>query len=289
MNFSEISKLLRVQHYVKNILIFFPAFFALKITDTLLFFETFIAFSAFSIAVSGVYIFNDYCDIDQDKKHPIKKNRPLASGLISKKNAVLMIILLLCIGASLMAYISVKGLTVLIIYILLNISYSIYFKEIAIIDVVFVAMGFVLRLFVGSSVSEVGLSMWIVIMTFLLALFIVLAKRRDDVLIFINTKQKVRKSTDGYSLKFLDASMNIIASVLIVAYVMYTTSASVMVRVGSEYLYITSLFVILGIMRYLIITLQDEGSASPIKIIFNDSFLQVVLLLWLMSFTWILY
>jgi hypothetical protein len=131
--------------------------------------------------------------------------------------------------------------------------------------------------------------MWIVIMTFLLALFIALAKRRDDVLIFLETGKKMRKVIDGYNLQFLDTAMAIMAAVVIVAYTIYTTSVEVTERFHSQYLYLTALFVILGIMRYLQITFVHLDSGSPTKIVFKDRFMQATIFSWIISFTWILY
>jgi 4-hydroxybenzoate polyprenyltransferase len=171
----------------------------------------------------------------------------------------------------------------------MNIAYSLYLKHVAIIDVTVIAIGFVLRLFVGAAVTDIELSMWIVIMTFLLALFMALAKRRDDVLIYLNTGKKMRKVIDGYNLQFLDAAMAIMASVVIVAYTIYTTSAEVVERVHSQYLYLTALFVILGIMRYLQITFVQKESGSPTRIVLKDRFVQLTLIGWILSFVWILY
>jgi len=153
-----------------------------------------------------------------------------------------------------------------------------------------ISIGFVLRLFVGSSVTGIYLSMWIVIMTFLLALFMALAKRRDDILIYMKTGAKMRKVIDGYNLKFVDGAMMIMASVVIVSYILYTTSKEVIDRVDSgEFLYLTTLFVILGVMRYMQITFVFEKSASPSEIILKDRFIQSTLLFWILSFVWILY
>jgi hypothetical protein len=131
--------------------------------------------------------------------------------------------------------------------------------------------------------------MWIVVMTFLLALFMALAKRRDDVLIFLDTGKKMRKAIDGYNLQFLDTAMAIMASIVIVAYTMYTTSPEVIARVQSKYLYLTSLFVILGILRYLQIAFVFQDSGSPTKIVLKDRFMQLTILGWITSFGWILY
>ncbi|MCK4493425.1 MAG: decaprenyl-phosphate phosphoribosyltransferase [Methylococcales bacterium] len=286
---QNIFKLLRVHQYIKNIFIFLPLFFSGDITNTELLKLLFIGFIAFSISASAVYILNDYHDIDEDRQHPKKRNRPLASGAISKKIALLLMSGLFLIGTGLMAIISLKSLAILITYILLNIAYSFYLKHIALLDVSIIAIGFVLRLFVGATLTDIKLSMWIVIMTFLLALFMALAKRRDDVLLFMTTGKKMRKVIDGYNLQLIDSAMMIMASIVIVSYILYTTSIEVVNRLQTEYLYLTALFVILGIMRYLQIAFVEEDSGSPTKIVLKDSFLQSVIILWGLAFAWIIY
>ena len=280
---------MRPHQYIKNIFIFLPLFFALKITNIELLTNSFIAFIAFSLTASCIYIFNDYCDIGEDKKHPYKKNRPLASGDISKIEGLGLMLITSILGFLLMFSLSSFGVFILLIYVIMNIAYSLHFKHVAIIDVVIIAVGFVLRLFTGSAATDIKLSMWIVIMTFLLALFMALAKRRDDVVIYLQTGKKMRKVIDGYTLQFLDISMAIMASIVIVSYTIYTTSADVVARFNSEYLYITALFVILGIMRYLQIAFVYLDSGSPTKIVLKDFFMQATLIGWIASFTWFLY
>ena len=280
---------MRPHHYIKNLFLFLPLFFAVKITHIELLSNTIIAFIAFSVTASAVYILNDYSDKEEDKKHPTKKYRPLASGAISTSQAIFIMSILSMVGFGLMAFLSLKAMMILTLYVILNIAYSFYLKHIAILDVTIIATGFVLRLFVGSVVTDIALSMWIVIMTFLLALFMALAKRRDDVLIFMETGKKMRKVVDGYNLQFLDSAMAIMASVVIVAYIIYTTSSEVVERVHSQYLYLTALFVILGIMRYLQIAFVYLDSGSPTKIVLKDKFMQVTIVAWIVSFGWILY
>jgi len=258
---------MRPHQYIKNLFIFLPLFFALKITDIPLLTNAFIAFIAFSLTASAIYTLNDYHDIEEDRQHPKKKSRPLASGAITKSQAIIIMTILATAGFALMATLSLKAVDILAAYVMMNIAYSFYLKHIAILDVVIIAIGFVLRLFIGSAVTGIPLSMWIVLMTFLLALFMALAKRRDDMLIYLDTGKKMRKVIDGYNLQFLDTAMSIMASVVIVAYVIYTSSAEVIARVNSEYLYLTGLFVILGVMRYLQVALVLKDSGSPTKIV----------------------
>ncbi len=280
---------MRPHQYIKNLFIFLPLFFALKITDTSLLFNAIIAFIAFSLTASAIYTLNDYHDIEEDRQHPKKKYRPLASGAIGKSQAITIMSVLFVSGFVLMTTLSLQATGILVAYVLLNIAYSFYLKHVTILDVVIIAIGFVLRLFIGSAVTGIPLSMWIVIMTFLLALFMALAKRRDDMLIYLDTGKKMRKVIDGYNLQFLDTAMSIMASVVIVAYVIYTSSTEVTSRVHSEYLYLTGLFVILGVMRYLQVALVLKDSGSPTKIVLKDHFMQLTLIGWVLSFAWILY
>jgi len=286
---TAIIQLMRPHQYVKNLFIFLPLFFALKVTNTDLLFNAFIAFIAFSITASAIYTFNDYHDIEEDRLHPQKKKRPLAAGTISKPQAIIIMMLLFIVGFTLITALSVNASIILATYVFLNIAYSFHLKHIAILDITIIAIGFVLRLFVGSVVTDTHLSMWIVVMTFLLALFMALAKRRDDVLLYLNTGKKMRKVVDGYNLQFLDGAMMVMASVVIVAYTIYTTSPEVVARVQNEYLYLTAFFVILGILRYLQITFVEEDSGSPTRIVLKDHFIQLTLLGWIASFAWILY
>ena len=286
---ENILKLIRPQQYIKNLFIFLPLFFAGQVNDLELLIQALLAFTAFSFSASAIYILNDYHDIKEDQQHPKKKYRPLAAGAISKKNALGLMSVFFIAGTSLMGATSVKALIFLAAYIALNVAYSLSLKHIALLDVTIIAIGFVLRLFVGSSVTDIPLSMWIVIMTFLLALFMALAKRRDDVLLFLNTGKKMRKVIDGYNMQLIDGAMMIMASVVIVSYILYTTSAEVVQRLDSQYLYLTALFVILGIMRYLQISFVELDSGSPTKIILKDRFMQITILAWILSFAWIIY
>ena len=286
---NAIFTIIRPKQYIKNIFILLPLFFAGQITNTVLLVNALVAFVAFSLSASAVYILNDYKDIKEDRKHPKKKFRPLASGLISKNIALSLMIILLIVGLTLMATISTKALVILSIYVILNIAYSLKLKRIALLDVTIIAIGFVLRLFVGSFAYEIPLKIWIVIMTFLLALFLALAKRRDDVQIFIKSGNKMRKSVDGYNLQLIDGTMMVMSAVVIVAYLLYTTSQEIIEKFQNENLYLTTLFVIFGLMRYLQITLVEKNSGSPTETIFKDKIMQINLVLWVLSFVWIIY
>ena len=282
-------KLMRPQQYVKNLFILLPLFFAGKFFQVELLIQAIVAAIAFSFLSSSVYVMNDYFDIEQDKLHPSKKYRPLASGAVFQRSAWLLTICLVLIAFVTVGYLDSSLLIIFSGYWLMNLAYSFKLKHIPIIDIHIIAIGFVLRLLIGALVTGVDLSMWIVIMTFLLSLFIALAKRRDDVLIYLQSNQKMRPVIAGYSLPFIDNCMMIMAAVVTVSYLQYTTSTQVIERLGASYLYASSVFVILGIMRYLQIALVEQKSGSPTQIILKDRFIQFVLLGWTGFFVWVLY
>lgn len=242
-----------------------------------------VAFMLFSIIASSIYIFNDLMDINEDRAHPTKKYRPLASGKVSPKSAKMLILLLSLSSLGISFVFNTELFLVLLVYFILNIAYSLKLKHIAILDIFIIATGFILRLFAGSAVTGISLSMWIILMTFLLAIFLALAKRRDDVLLSLEG-QETRKNIDGYNLEFVNAAMVLMAGVVIVSYIQYTISPEVIERLDTNYLYLTSFFVILGVLRYMQITFVEQDSGSPTKVVIRDSFLKVTIFLWLVSF-----
>jgi decaprenyl-phosphate phosphoribosyltransferase len=282
--------LLRPDQYIKNIFIFLPLFFAQKILDAGPLFETLSAFLIFSILASSIYVFNDYHDVQYDRRHPLKKNRPLASGKVSRKEAKLLMLVLVSVGlTAVVCLLNPYALIVCLVYLALNVTYTLKLKHIAIVDVFVIAMNFVIRIFVGSFTASVPLSIWIIIMTFLLALFMALAKRRDDLLIYFASENKTRRVLDGYTVSYLDSSMMIIASITIVAYIMYTVSHEVIVKFQTDKLYLTAIWVILGIMRYLQITFVEERSGSPTEILLKDRFIQATVCAWILTFGVMIY
>lgn len=282
-------RLLRPHQYIKNLFILLPAFFAIKIAQPRVLVTLLVAFIAFSFVASSIYIINDYRDLEEDRVHPKKRNRPLASGDLTKREASIFLSVILSIGMILLYNLDIRILGIALFYFLLNLLYSFRLKHVAILDVCIVSSGFVIRLFIGARAANVDLSMWIVLMTFLLALFISLAKRRDDMLIFQETGNRTRKIIDGYSLEFLNLSMIMMASIVIVSYLMYCVTMQEMHKSGAEYLYLTVIFVILGVLRYLQITFVNNDSGSPTQVLIKDRFLQMCILGWVAAYLYILY
>jgi 4-hydroxybenzoate polyprenyltransferase len=282
-------QLLRPKDWAKNLFLFVPIFFSGDLFNWKLYPILFGGFVAFCCVASSIYIINDYRDIEDDKKHPEKSRRPLASGVVSKPAAIIIGVLLLIAGFSIAYFIRDKFLFVLSIYFFLNLAYSLGLKAIPILDIIIVAIGFVLRIKSGAVIAVIGLSEWLNIMVFLLALFMAIGKRRDDVLLKLSSGTDMRKSIKGYNLEFLNVVLALVCAVIVVAYFMYTMSTEVILRMGTYRLYYTCLFVLAGIMRYLQIIFVQATSGSPTKILYKDRFIQVSILLWITSFYLIIY
>jgi len=274
--------LLRPHHYIKNLFVLAPFLFTFEY-DLESLSQAVEAFTLFCLVASSIYIFNDLSDIESDRQHPEKKHRPLANGDANTTAAIILMIALAGISLLIAGAINPNLLAVFILYILFNIAYSLRLKHIALIDIFIIAIGFVLRLFAGSIAIHVQPSAWIIIMTFLLALFLAIAKRRDDILLALQGKN-TRKNIDGYNLELVNASMVMMAAIIIVSYILYTVSPEVTSRMHSDHLYLTACFVILGIFRYMQLTFVEEKSGSPTKIVLTDRFMQLTLLSWLASF-----
>lgn len=293
----DLLKLIRPHQWLKNLFIFLPIFFGGKLLDYDNLFYCTIAFFSYSFACSSIYCLNDILDRKADALHPKKKFRPIASGRISVSSAYIMVVLLIilsiCILFSIKPFINYNRLLITLaiigFYYLLNIFYCLYLKHIAVIDVMVISVGFVLRILVGGTITNIPLSHWIIIMTFLLALFLAFAKRRDDVLLYKETGKKPRPNIERYNETFLNQVITIIIAVILVAYLLYCVSPEVMQRMNSSNVYITTVFVLLGLLRYLQITIVDEKSGSPTKVLMKDLFLQLSIIGWIISFLIILY
>lgn len=281
--------LLRPHHWAKNLFLFLPLFFSGQIFDLDKLAATFYGFIAFGFIASSIYIINDYMDVESDRKHPVKSKRPIASGLIPKPAALALFFLCLAIGVSIALVLKVKFLFLLMLYFSINIGYSLGLKNISILDIVLLASGFVIRVKAGGVLTTVATSEWLIIMIFLLAVFLTISKRRDDALLKLESGADMRKSISGYNLNFLNVALGVITSIIIIAYLMYSISPEVMSRWNTHRLYYTALFVIMGLLRYLQIALVENNSGSPTKLLYRDKFLQVTILLWVLSFYVIIY
>lgn len=285
----SIFRLARPYQYSKNLFVFIPAFFAFQLTDMQLMTKALVAFIGFCLIASAVYVFNDWVDRYEDAQHPEKQNRPLAAGHIKPSAAFGFLALLLLAGGAASYLVAPSVFLLVLTYLILNLAYTLKLKHVAIVDIAIISSGFVIRLLVGAAATQVDLSRWIIMMTFLLALFLSLAKRRDDVLIYLKTDKKMRKVIDGYNLKFLDASMIMASSIVVVTYILWSISPEVSERLNTENVYLSAVFVVLGILRYMQITFVEEMSGNPSMILLKDRFIQITLLGWVGVFIWTLY
>ncbi len=284
--------LIRPQQWIKNGFVLIPMFFGGRLLNADDAIASVVTFFAFSFAASAIYCFNDIVDVDADRRHPVKCHRPIASGAVSVPTAYALMAVLVLLSALLLFFLPQRaGETAGIVafYFLLNMAYCIWLKRHAIIDVCTVAFGFVLRILAGGMACDVAVSNWLVLMTFLLALFLSFAKRRDDVLRMNETGEPPRRNTIRYNLTFVNQAITVTGTVTLVCYIMYTVSPEVVSRFHAPYLYLTSIFVLVGLLRYMQLTVVDEVSGDPTKILLRDRFTQAIVVAWIMAFLLIIY
>ena len=289
MNVSVILETLRVKQWIKNSFIFIPSFFAGHILYDGEIFLLLQAFFSFCFITSSIYILNDIRDRDMDRLHPKKKERPFAANKLSPTTGFIIMGFTISIGVISAYLIDPNFLYLCILYVGINVSYSMGLKTVPIVDLLIVSFGFIIRVYMGGVVSSVPVTHWLSIMIFLLSLFIVLAKRSDDIRIFEEEGRVVRKTSSKYNKDFINACITMVSGIIIVAYIMYTVSPEVTKQWDSEYIFVTTVFVIAGIMRYLQLTMVEEKVGSPTQVLYSDKFIIFTLIGWLGCFAAILY
>lgn len=289
MKAKHIILLLRPEQWIKNMFVFIPLFFDKKLFDVKYLVPSMTSFLAFCLISSSIYCLNDIVDVERDKIHPKKRTRPIASGAITKKEGYSL--MLACITLS-MAIASMTATALWIIiatYYLMNVAYTFWLKQYAIVDVFTIATGFVLRIFAGSESCEVTPTCWLVLMTYLLALFLAFGKRRDDIVLYEFDGILRRKNTINYNLQFLNMIIGMLATITIVCYILYTVSPEVTERFQSDNVYLTSIFVLAGLIKYIQITVVVKNSGSPTKILIKNHFIKLCIAGWLLTFLMIIY
>ena len=289
---KNLIRLIRPKQWIKNLIVLLPVFFGGALLHPSAIYAGLITALSFSFAASSIYCLNDIIDIEDDKHHPIKCNRPLASGAISipQGYTLMLLMLILSMASTFLLYDhQLETAGVIAFYWLLNIGYCLKLKQYAIIDVCIVAFGFVLRVFAGGISTSIHLSKWIVLMTFLLMLFLSFAKRRDDVVRMNETGHAPRQNTIRYNLTFINQAITITSSVTLVCYIMYTVSPETIQNFHTDYLYLTSVFVLVGLLRYIQIAVVDKKSGDPTKVILRDRFTQLIVLAFGLAFLFIIY
>lgn len=264
-----------------------PAFFAGELWGGQAFYKLSVGFLVFSLAASCIYCINDIADLEFDREHPIKKNRPFASGRIKIAHLSAVAAGLLLAAALLSLLLPMAARWILALYVLSQVAYSFLLKHIAVIDCVLIALGFVFRILFGGLILGFTGSSWIILVTFLLSLYLAFAKRRSELAMMNGTH--TRRSLENYSLQFLDISLATTCAVTMVAYIMYTHDAEVVARVHYPYFYLSSGFVIVGLLRHLQQTIQKNETESPSDYLFRDPVIIASVLAWIVFNSYVLY
>lgn len=285
---SQALRLLRPRQWVKNAFVVAPLFFTPEAVSVHNVARVAIMVVVFCLVSGAVYALNDYCDRDADRLHPEKRDRPIASGAVSPGQALVLVAILVAVASAIsLALLPLAAARVALLYLVVNLLYSFWLKHVSIVDAMLIAAGFVLRVDAGAASIGVASTVWITLCTGLLALFLAFAKRRDDLVRSLDNSH--RRSLSGYNLRFIDTSLGVVLGVLVVSYLMYTTDAGVMAKFGTDKLYLTVVFVLSGVLRYLQITIVEERSGSPTELALTDRFLILSILGWLTLFAILIY
>jgi len=269
-------KEIRIYHWIKNLLLFVPLIFSKSFFVISTDIDIIIAFICFSFAASGIYIFNDILDLESDRQHPQKRNRPIASGKLPKNIAIGGMIILWIISVVMsFLFVNSKFFSIVVIYIIVNIVYSIILKHIVILDIIIVALGYVLRIFAGSYAISVPLSNWILITTMFISLFLAIGKRRYEFLYIPGDNKKHRQVLECYSKELLDQMIAISVTGTLMSYSLYTFLSS-----PTRKLMWTIPFVIYGLFRYMFLLYNKMGGARPERELFTDKPLMIDIALW---------
>lgn len=286
---SPLITSLRISHWIKNSFVFSALIFSKHIFIAQDFFKTCTAFILFSFVSSAGYLINDIFDLQEDKKHPVKCKRPLASGELSLQTAFVSAITILIVSLLLGIFLDRAFGFVLLTYFLLELFYSSFLKHRVILDVFGISMGFVLRVVAGSVVIHVEVSSWLLLCTALISVFLGFAKRRHELLLLGDEAYKHRKVLGEYSPYFLDQMISVVSASTLITYILYTLSDETIKKFGTEKLIFTTPFVLYGIFRYLYLVHQKEKGGSPTRLLLTDPPLLINVALWVITSVVIIY
>ncbi len=283
MTIIEIFKSLRPQQWIKNLFIFAPLIFSQNIFNRPLLLRTMVAFAAFCLISSAHYIFNDLRDIEDDRRHPVKSQRPLASGRLKKGPAIAALVVIGAAGLALAAGINTPFLLMAAGYLVLQTAYSMWLKHVVILDVFVVAAGFLIRVVAGGLAIQVEISSWLLICTILLSLFLAMGKRRYELVLLDKDAANHRPILREYNTYLLDQMISVVTASTLVAYCLYTISAETVAKFGTRNLLFTVPFVLYGIFRYLYLIHQKAEGGTPEALIIRDKPLLVDIFLWIVA------
>ncbi|MBU0559237.1 MAG: decaprenyl-phosphate phosphoribosyltransferase [Bacteroidetes bacterium] len=280
--------LFRVKHWIKNLFVFVPLIFSRHLVDAAYFKTAALAFLAFALTSSMVYVFNDIFDVENDRKHPHKKERPIASGEISPTLAWMVFFILLTAITSFSFQFNSEFRYVLLSYGILNILYSTILKKIVIVDVLCVASGFMLRVLGGAFVINVNVSSWLILTTLFVSLFLAIMKRKSESQLIQNSDE-TRSVLLDYTNEFINQIAAISAAGVIICYALYTMADRTINYFGTEQLVFTSIFVIFGVFRYMFLTYNKRKGENAIEDIITDKPMIINAFLYIASVILIIY
>ncbi len=280
---------LRPKHWIKNVFVFAPLFFSGRATDIDALLSAVVVFFGFNAAASAIYLLNDIFDVERDRIHPDKRHRPIASGKLSVRAAVTACGILALFAVLISGFISVPAAFIVTSYLGLNVAYSMLLKHIVILDVFSIAIGFLLRVLAGAAAVNVHPTPWLLIATFLIALFLALAKRREELTSLEDQSNDHRPVLTQYTTALTDELISVVTPVTLLAYLMYTLDAETKLRFQSDWLYVTGIFVIFGVFRYLYLIHRKNLGGSPTDLVLKDIPLLGAVVGWGFSFVLIIY
>lgn len=280
---------MRLHQWIKNLFIFAAFLFSGHLTVTKDFVITIAGFFIFSLATSSVYIFNDIIDLEKDKLHPEKSTRPIPSGNLKIKYAIISSIILVIIAILFASLLNTKFTLILIGYILLNIFYTLVFKNLVILDVMAIATGFVLRIYAGAVLIDVPVSHWLILCTILIALFLGFCKRRSELVKLDSFANDHRSVLSHYNSNFLDQMIGIVTASTVMSYALYTISEDTIQKFNTNNLIYTTPFVLYGIFRYLYLIYKRAEGGNPTMTVVRDIPLLLNLFLWILTVVIIIY
>lgn len=281
-------RLMRVRHWLKNLFVFAPLIFSASLSRVDMMLNSLLIFIAFCFASSGVYIFNDINDLESDRHHWRKKNRPISSGAVSLKEATVVAIVCFILAFVIVLLLPLLAGLFLLIYVLENVFYTLRGKEMVVIDAFCISAGFVIRVIAGSYAIGVNPTSWILVTTFFLALFMGFGKRRNELLLFKENSDNHRKVLKLYDFRFLDYMMVSTASISVISYTLYCLDPSVISKFSTDKLVYTVPFVTYGVFRYMLLLFKD-GEGDPTEVVTRDTGIAVTTVLWFLSVVMIIY
>lgn len=284
-----VLRALRVYQWPKNLLVFAALIFAQQLWASEQVVKSIVAFLAFCLVSSATYLFNDLIDVESDRVHPEKCTRPLASGAMLPGTAMALMFVCLVVGLITGGMLGAPFLATLGFYLVLTGLYSVLLKKILIVDILSVAIGFVVRAMAGAVALDVAFSNWLVVCTLFLALLFSISKRRHEIQRLSHTAPQHRGVLGHYSVGYLDMLNHLVAGATLITYTIYTCSHEVVARLGTDKLYLTLPFVVYGLFRYLYLVQHDIEGGDPSSTLLKDRPLGITVLLWGLACVGILY